>query len=211
MADFSKALSASSAARSGYTTVSEGVGIYKGIDRRFNPGWDGWKIVDALTFAASDQNELRVTLAQNKKLKEMVRNWYKQMYWDRFSGDMVRNQEIAAELFESSLELGVGRAVNCLQKSLNLLNAARPDGVSIVENGRLEMKTMDAMEDYLKTDSASYLLNVMRILLALHYIGRIRKSPGQDSFAWERLRTFEVLRQKAWTKPDPPADLRVED
>jgi lysozyme family protein len=211
MADFSKAFSASYAARGGYAAISEGGETYRGIHRRFHPAWSGWRIIDALKFAASDEDELQSTLSQNKRLREKVWNWFKQMYWDRFSGDLIPNQEIAAELLESSVELGVGRAVNCLQKSVNLLNAGRREQASIVEDGRLGQETMDALEDCLKIDGASYLLNVMRILQALYYIGRMKKNPGQDLFARDRLGQFAVTRQKAWIKPAPPKDLRVED
>jgi hypothetical protein len=211
MADFIKAFSAASVGRGSYTAIPEGAEIYRGIDRRFHPAWYGWRIIDALKFAASDENELQSTLAQNKRLREKVRNWFKQMYWDRFSGDLIPNQEIASELFESSVELGVGRAVNCLQKSLNLLNAGRREQASIVEDGLLGQETTDALESCLKIDGASCLLNVMRVLQALHYIGRMKKNPGQDFFARDRLGQFVVTRQKAQIKPAPPLDLRVED
>jgi lysozyme family protein len=210
MADFSKAFGVSFAARGGDALISEDGEIYRGINRRFHPAWDGWPIIDALKFAASDETELRSMLGQNRKLGEKVVAWFKQMYWDRFSGDRIPNQEIGAELFESSLELGVGRAVNCLQKSLNLLNAGR-SGTSIVEDGRLEQGTVDALEVCLRNDGATYVLNVMRILQALHYIGRLKKNPGQDLFARAQLGHLLVTRRNAQVKPAPPMGLRVED
>jgi lysozyme family protein len=196
MADFSKAFSVSAAAKGGFSAIPEGVEIYSGIDRRFHPGWDGWEIVDALKFAASDENELKSTLAQNKRLKEKVFNWFKQVYWDTFSGDHIPSQGIAEELFESSIELGVERAVNCLQKSLNLLNAGRAEKTSVVEDGRLGQETLQALLICLNVSGASHLLNVMRILQALHYLGRMKKNPEQDLFARERLGGFVVTRQK---------------
>jgi hypothetical protein len=58
-----------------------------------------------------------------------------------------------------------------------------------IEDGRLGQETLRALEICLKADGAGYLLNVMRILQALHYIGRIKQNPEQDSFArgttWE--------------------------
>jgi lysozyme family protein len=211
MADFNKAFSASAAARGGYSAISEGVEIYRGIDRRFHPAWEGWPIIDALKFAASDENELQISLAQNKRLREKVRNWFKQVYWDRFSGDRIQDQDIAEELFESSIELAVERAVNCLQKSLNLLNAGSVEKVYVIEDGRLGQETLRALEICLKADGAGYLLNVMRILQALHYIGRIKQNPEKDSFARERLGNLVVTRRKTPSKPAPPKELRVED
>lgn len=211
MADFNKAFDVSSGATGGYFTITEGVEVYRGIDRRFHPAWDGWKIIDALRFAASDEEELQMMLAQNKKLKEKVRTWFKQVYWDRFSGDRIPNQDIAEELFESSIELGVERAVNCLQKSLNLLTAGCAEKVRTIEDGRLGQETLHALEICLKTDGSGYLLNVMRILQALHYISRMKQNPEQDLFAREKLGKLVVTRHKAPSKPAPPKGLRVED
>lgn len=212
MADFDKAFRVSSAARGGYKGVSQSSEIYRGIDRRFHPSWDGWPIVDALKFAASDEQELHSTLAQNKRLGEKVRSWFRQTYWDRFSGDRIQSQEIAEELFESSAELGVGRAVNCLQKSLNVLRAGGgSDQTFIVEDGRLGQETLDALEISLKTGGSPYVLHVMRILQAFHYISRIKKNPGRDAIAAERLKNLAVTRRDTPKRPAPPKDLRVED
>ena len=211
MADFDKAFRVSLAARGGYKAASEGLEIYRGIDRRFHPSWDGWPIVDALKFAASDEHEFQSTLSQNKKLREKVRIWFKQTYWDRFSGDRIRNQELAEELFESSVELNVDRAVNCLQKTLNLLNAGDPERPALVEDGRLGQETLEVLGTSLQNEGTSHILHVMRILQALHYITRIRKNPGRDAAAGERLKNLVVTRRNAPIRPAPPMDLRVED
>lgn len=211
MADFTKAYAASAVSRGVKTEMAGDVEIYNGIDRRFHPAWDGWQVIDALKFAASDDDEFKTTLEQNKKLREKVRSFYKQMYWDRFSGDWVPNQDIAEELFESSMELGVGRAVNCLQKSLNLLSAGRPDKPCLVGDGLLGKITLEALEGCLRVDGASCLLNIMRILQALHYIGRMKKNPGQDMTARKWLGKLIVTRPNLQRKPSPPVGLRVED
>ena len=209
MADFIKAFVASPIAGAGYTAVLPDIEIYCGIDRHFHPTWDGWPIVDALKFAASDESELNSTLAQNKKLKEKVCELFKQVYWDRFRGDLVPDQEIATELFLSSVELGVGRAVSGLQKSLNALNPGSAANARVVEDGRLGPKTLRALESYLATEDPSSLVKTMRILQASHYIARIRKNPGRDPSARAWLRKLAVAREER--KPAPPTDLRIED
>ena len=211
MANFTKALSASSVAASGYAVNSEGTEIYRGIDRTIHPEWDGWPIIDALKFAASDKHELQITLAQNKKLGEKVWVWFKKKHWDKFSGDRISDQDIGAELFEASLELGVERTVNCLQKSLNLLNAGRTKEPSIVENGRLGEETLDALETCIRIDGPAYVLNVIRLVQGLHYISKLKKNLGQDPVARERLGNLEVTRRNKPLKPAPPTNLRLED
>lgn len=211
MADFTKAYAVSAISRGIGTDRAGEVEIYDGIERCFHPAWDGWQVIDALKFAASDDDELRITLKQNKKLKEKVRTFYKQMHWDRFSGDRLPNQDIAQELFESSLELGVARAANCLQKGLNLLHAGRPGKTSLVEDGVLGPNTLEALKEALRLDGVSCLLNIVRILQALHYLGRMKKNPGQDAAARNWLAKLIVTRPNLQRKPSPPMGLRLED
>jgi len=209
MADFIKAFIASPVADAGYTAVLPDIEIYCEIDRHFHPAWEGWPIIDALKFAASDENELNSTLRQNKKLKEKVQELFKQVYWDRFRGDQVPDQEIAAELFFSSVELGVGRAVSGLQKSLNALKPGSAAYAHVVEDGRLGPKTLRALEIYLETEDPSSLLKAMRIMQASHYIARIKRNPGPDPSARAWLMKLVVAREER--KPAPPTDLRIED
>ena len=209
MADFIKAFCASQVARDGYTAVVPDIEIYCGIERHFHPKWNGWPIVDALKFAASDDDELKRTLEQNRKLKEEVEEFFRSLYWDRFLGDRIADQEIATELFLSSIELGVGRAVNGFQKSLNALNPGDAAYARVVEDGRLGPATLSALEAYLKREDPSFLLKAMRILQALHYLARMKKNPGRDADARAWLDKLAVARVKR--KPAPPTDLRIED
>jgi lysozyme family protein len=208
MADFSKALVSFSAAAGGYTADSPDAEIYCGIDRRFYPGWEGWPVIDALKFAASDARELQSTLEQNRKLKEKVSELFKQMYWDRFWGDRIPDQEIATELLESAAEFGVARAVNCLQKSLNSLGSSN---ARLIEDGHFGPKTLSALGSYLGSGDPSFLLKTMRILQALYYIGRMKKNPGRDLHAEAWLGKLVVARQRERKKPAPPTGLRIED
>lgn len=212
MADFIKAFVASSVAGAGYTAVLPDIEIYCGIERHFHPAWEGWPIIDALKVAASDEHELKSTLEQNKKLKEKVRELFKQVYWDRFRGDQVPDQDIATELFLSSVELGVGRAVYGLQKSLNALKPRDSSYPGVVEDGRLGPETLAALERYrVIEDPPHLLLKAMRIMQALHYMARMKKNPGRDRCAEVWLGTLVVAREDGPRKPAPPTDLRIED
>jgi lysozyme family protein len=211
MADFNQAFVASPVVRSGYAADPFDGEIYRGIERPFHPSWEGWSIIDALKFAASDENELKSTLEQNRKLKEKVREFFKQTYWDRFQGDRIPDQEVAEELFESAVELGVRRAVIGLQKVLNTLNPGGASRGRVVEDGRLGPVTLSALESLIEIEGTSYLLKAMRILQALHYIDRIKRSSGRDQYARDWLGKLVVARHKARPKPAAPTDLRIED
>lgn len=209
MADFIRAFKASWVAGEGYTAGLPDIEIYCGIERRFHPTWKGWPIVDALKFAASDEDELKMTLEQNKKLKGEVEEFFKSLYWNRFLGDRIADQEVATELFLSSVELGVGRAVNGLQKSLNALNPGENAYAHVIEDGRLGPRTLSALDTYLKSEDPSFLLKAMRIRQALYYINRMKENPGRDAYARVWLGNLVVAREKR--KPAPPTDLRIED
>jgi lysozyme family protein len=211
MADFNQAFVASPGVRSGYASDPVDGEIYCGIERLFHPAWEGWPIVDALRFAASDENELKSTLEQNRKLMEKVRGFFKQAYWDRFQGDRISDQQVAEELLESAVELGVRRAVIGLQKVLNTLNPGGAFRGRVVEDGRLGPVTLSALESLIEIEGASYLLKAMKILQALHYIDRIKKSYGRDQYARDWLGKLVVARYKARPKPAAPTDLRLED
>lgn len=212
MADFIKAFAASSVAGAGYKAVLPDIEIYCGIERHFHPAWEGWPIIDALKFAASDENELKSSLEQNKKLKDKVRELFKQVYWDRFRGDQVPDQEIATELFLSSVEVGVGKAVTGLQKSLNALKPKDSSHPRVIEDGRLGPETLAALERHLLAEEPPrLLLKAMRIMQALHYIARMKKNPGRDRVATVWLGKLVVAREEEQCKPAPPTDLRIED
>ena len=91
------------------------------------------------------------------------------------------------------------------------MNAGSPEQSCIVEDGRLGQGTMHALEACLKVEGAASVLNVMRMLQGLYYIGRLRKKPGQDLVARARLGNLAVTRRSAQMKPAPPMGLRVED
>lgn len=212
MADFDKACDRLLLAKGGYVEDpdnDDGV-IYRGISRRFHPSWGGWQIIDALKLAASNDEEFNKTLEQNQKIKEKVRVFFKQMYWDRFWGDRVPNQEIAEELFETSTETGVHGAVSCLQEALNLLNAGQNNYRHIIEDGLFGPKTLKALEANLKMNDASYLLKVMGILQGMQYLEKMRKNPNQEERARDWFKRIRISKESVGKRPEPPTNLRIE-
>jgi len=83
---------------------------YAGIARNANPGWPGWNLVDHKEFG--------------EVLTEMVRRFYKSSYWDRIRGDDIANQSVAENIFNFSVNTGVGVA----SKLAQLIVGVDPDG-----------------------------------------------------------------------------------
>jgi lysozyme family protein len=212
MADFYKAFETSLLAQSGFIgdPDNDEEEVYRGISRRFHPSWDGWQIIDALRLSASNHNEFCKTLKQNQKLKEKVRVFFKQMYWDRFWGDRVPDQRIAEELFETSTEMGVHRAVGCLQEGLNILCSGQENYRHIIEDGLFGPETLMALKAYLKVNDAPYLLKVMNILQGMEYIERIRRNPNQEAYVRDWFKRIRISRESAGKGPAPPTNLTID-
>ncbi len=210
MADFDKAFNRSAVPRGSYVATPDKDEVFAGISRRFHPGWEGWPVVDALKFAASNDNELKRTLEQNEKLKRLVRDFHKQTYWDSFRGDGIPNQEIAAELLDAAIEMGTSRSVLILQKSLNLLRGGQGHGHLLIEDGLLGPKTMEALERYLGTGQPSLLIKIMRIRQSAYYLARMKRNPQLDVFAGNWVKRLKISREPGESIPAPPTGLRVD-
>lgn len=83
---------------------------YAGIARNATPHWAGWNLVDRKEFGG--------------QLTSLVREFYRQNYWDRIRGDEFTHQEIAETIFNFGVNTGVGVAVKLAQ----VIVGAAPDG-----------------------------------------------------------------------------------
>lgn len=83
---------------------------YAGIARNKNPHWQGWPYIDRKELGGA--------------LTGLVREFYKQEFWDKMRGDEIREQEIANSIFNFGVNAGMGMAVKLAQ----LVVGATPDG-----------------------------------------------------------------------------------
>jgi lysozyme family protein len=181
MADFDKALVPVLGHEGGYVNDPDDMGgeTYKGVARRFNGGWPGWRRIDP----AKRQRGFPQRLERDDVLQGQVRAFYKQHYWDKFQGDAIVNQDVAEELFDTAVNLGVGRAVTFLQRALNVLNRNATLYPDLVEDGAFGPRSLTALSAYLDRDAPAHLLKVLNILQGMHYIEFMTRSPEQEKFA----------------------------
>jgi lysozyme family protein len=165
----------------GYSNDVDDAGgeTYKGISRKYHPAWQGWKIIDG----AKNLSTFPDCIENDSELNIIVMSFYKEYYWDRFLGDLIIDQDLANELFDTAVNMGVGRAVTFLQTGLNLLNRNQLNYPDIVEDGKFGQATMNALNSYFFMDDASYLLKIINILQGAHYINYMKKSQVQEKFA----------------------------
>ncbi len=211
MAKFKQAFQKTMGSEGGYSNDSDDAGkeTYKGISRRYHPSWRGWKIIDGIKaeiFSGSDRSETALwmyftaTLEHSKDLQAQVCSFYKAEFWDKFCGDVIRDQSIAEELFDTAVNMNHTRAVTFLQKSLNLLNRNQKNFADIVEDGDCGNKTFGALRQYLKKDSPDFLLKLMNVYQGAHYIAYMRRSPIQEKYARGWLGRVEIKKYKGINK-----------
>jgi lysozyme family protein len=113
---------------------------YKGIARRFNPNWDGWKLLDRC-----QKNEKAIILdilsgVEQERLESMVRDFYRNQ-WDKFCIFDIENQMNANLIFNTIINMGIKRAVVMAQHALFTL------GLDIKIDGILGPRTISLINE----------------------------------------------------------------
>ncbi len=117
MADFSISYNLTMGAEGGYANNPADTGgeTYKGVSRKNNPSWSGWAIVDAIK--ATHPSSLNAALNANAELLAKVEAFYLQNYWNVNQTGAINNQQIANQVFDTSVNCGVGRGAQFLQQA----------------------------------------------------------------------------------------------
>ena len=194
MAEFKEAYDKTMGHEGGYVHDPQDVGgeTYKGVARAYNPGWYGWSMIDEEKGRADFPNCLR----RDEELKDAVYDFYKDKYWDVNLLDSFP-QAIANEMFDTGVNMGIGRAAKFLQESLNYLNRNESLFNDLVVDGDIGSATMKALSKVvhvtrqLKNDE-HILLTMLNVCQGRHYMKYMTKSQIQEKYArgWFRRVTF---------------------
>lgn len=166
---------------------------YKGVSRKHHPGWDGWKIIDRLR----EKEDFPGILSANPALQNLLVRFYEVEFWRRLDGHRLSEQSLAEELFETAVNLGPGRAVKFLQRSLNALNRSESVCGDLREDGSFGEKTRRSLSAYLSNDSPEILLTCLNILQGMHYLNRLKERPDQKRFARGWLARVTIIKAPA--------------
>ena len=192
MANFEESFYKTMGHEGGYVNDPNDAGseTYKGISRRYNPSWNGWILIDdCKKFDFSIKDCLRM----NNQMDGLVMDFYKDRYWNPWWGDEIDSQEIANEMFDTSVNMGVSRAVKFLQKSLNYLNRNGRLYSDIVEDGDFGKNTMRAYNSLPKEDIPT-LYKMMNVLQGMHYMNYMSRSPIQEKYARGWFKRVEIIK-----------------
>lgn len=121
--------------------------------------------------------------------KETALKIYKAMYWDSLSLDEVARVEasIARELFDTGVNMGIGRAGEFIQRSLNALNRNGRDYPDLIVDMDVGPRTIQALIAYINRrgrTGVSVLLRCLNCLQGAFYIELAERRQKDESFLY---------------------------
>lgn len=184
MADFEIAFDETMLHEGGYVDDPDDAGgeTYRGVARKFHPGWPGWKKVDAHKQQAPA--EFQKLLDDDRELQELVAAFYREFFWQPIRGDQLADQALANELFDTAVNQGVGTAIRFWQEALNLLNRHGRDYPEIAVDGLVGEQTLATTAKFLARNrqQPDRLLKVLNLMQGGKYLERARQNPVQRKF-----------------------------
>lgn len=124
MADYKQAIYKILKSEGGYVNDPDDRGgeTYKGISRRFWPGWLGWHIIDLIkkkpgfpgSLKGKDELEIKI------QLDHEVSSFYFEQFWTKVGGDKIKSQPIAETLLDSAVNEGIVPAIKRAQNIVSL-------------------------------------------------------------------------------------------
>ncbi|WP_188237489.1 glycoside hydrolase family 108 protein [Sphingopyxis sp. LK2115] len=114
---------------------------------------------------------------------------YRRLYWLRPGFDRValRAPAIAAELFDTGVNMGSATATGFLQRALNALNRAARDYPDIAVDRAIGPRTLAALDSFLDArgkGGETILLRAMEALQGERYIALAERRPSQEAFLY---------------------------
>jgi len=154
---------------------------FLGISKVYWPKWDGWVLVTEYL-----KTRKKETL---DKLIEKAKDFYYINFWSPIQGDRlaIYSQDLAAEVFDTSVNMSPNRGIRFLQEALNLLNKNQKLYPDIPADGKIGNQTFNTLSVYITKSGTreqlmKRLLNVMNHLQGEFYINKMRSFPEKEEF-----------------------------
>lgn len=110
---------------------------FMGIYEKAHPRWPGWDKIRASLRNFKNLEYVSNLLYKDSELREMVRVFYKRVFWGKMRGDEIDSQLKANEIFIFGVNVGMKKAIKTVQEIVG----AEADGVM----GEI---TLDALNNY---------------------------------------------------------------
>ena len=114
---------------------------------------------------------------------------YRRLYWLRpgFNRVATRAPLVAAELFDTGVNMGPAVAAAFLQRALNALNRGAADYPDIALDGQLGARTLAALDAFLARRGAgaeAVLLKAIEALQGERYVALAERRPADEAFLY---------------------------
>jgi len=115
---------------------------------------------------------------------------YQRLYWLRPRLDEVakRSAALAAELFDTGVNMGPAVAITFLQRALTALNRNAADYADLVPDGRIGPATLNALDGFFAargaTTGKAVLLRALEALQGERYIRLAERRPANEAFLY---------------------------
>jgi lysozyme family protein len=115
---------------------------------------------------------------------------YRRLYWlrPRFHRVANRSTRLAAELFDTGVNMGPAVATTFLQRALTALNRSGRDYADLTPDGRVGPLTLQALDAYLETrgkkGGETVLLRALEALQGERYLRLAERRPANKTFLY---------------------------
>ncbi|MFL6764127.1 MAG: glycoside hydrolase family 108 protein [Sphingomicrobium sp.] len=115
---------------------------------------------------------------------------YRRLYWlrPRLDEVTVRSDRIAAELFDTGVNMGPAVAVTFLQRALTALNRNGQDFPDLTPDGRIGPATLGALDTFLakrgRSSGETVLLRALEALQGERYLRLAERRPANEAFLY---------------------------
>ena len=121
--------------------------------------------------------------------REEAARIYKRLYWLRPGFDQIasRSNAVAAELFDTGVNMGPAVAITFLQRALTALNRNARDYADVTPDGRVGARTLAALDAFLTMRGASgetVLLRALEALQGERYLRLAERRPANEAFLY---------------------------
>src|SRR5689334_4807155 len=114
---------------------------------------------------------------------------YKRLYWlrPRFAEVAKRSSKVAAELFDTGVNMGPAVAATFLQRALTALNRNGDDYADLTPDGRIGEQTLAALDAFLRVrgnGGETVLLRALEALQGERYLRLAERRPANEAFLY---------------------------
>ena len=121
--------------------------------------------------------------------RHMAAAMYKRAYWRAPAFDQLEHlaPKLAAEMFDTGVNMGTGTAIGFLQRALNALNRNGRDYADIAVDRKIGSETLRAVQAFFRCRGNSaepVLTKAIDALQGAHYVRLAESRPAQEAFLY---------------------------